>query len=398
MKIDMLSMGVNFTNCQDIKLGQGDKNFLELLNAEVGSSDIEEGLNLDLEKVENTEDELIALMASIINNLNLSHLKSDNSMDIKVLDQVVENAQAEEIISSENLSEIFSELFSETQSDEFFKNLNVNQGDVLSGLEELNVLDKDNKNNPFVELINKVYEGKLLKKDLAIEDRFNINAEDGDISLVNDSDNFMEYKKSINIIGMEKEDKLLQVESLKYRNIVVEEPMNSMDSELSLLNSIAFPSKTNSESVKENQPVLVRNEFLGSDVLKVVKYLNNNKIEELNVKMTPKDLGEINIKLLKSEDNNELIITLSNKKSFELIKENVSEIENHLVNMDLKIKQVIVQVKNEVQSDFSGSLNQQFNKNSSKEEKKNNFTNRNGVLEEEESIQGDDNSNINLLI
>ena len=398
MKIDMLSMGVNFTNCQDIKLGQGDKNFLELLNAEVGSSDIEEGLNLDLEKVENTEDELIALMASIINNLNLSHLKSDNRMDIKVLDQVVENAQAEEIISSENLSEIFSELFSETQSDEFFKNLNVNQGDVLSGLEELNVLDKDNKNNPFVELINKVYEGKLLKKDLAIEDRFNINAEDGDISLVNDSDNFMEYKKSINIIGMEKEDKLLQVESLKYRNIVVEEPMNSMDSELSLLNSIAFPSKTNSESVKENQPVLVRNEFLGSDVLKVVKYLNNNKIEELNVKMTPKDLGEINIKLLKSEDNNELIITLSNKKSFELIKENVSEIENHLVNMDLKIKQVIVQVKNEVQSDFSGSLNQQFNKNSSKEEKKNNFTNRNGVLEEEESIQGDDNSNINLLI
>lgn len=390
MKIDMLSMAANFTNSQDIKTEQGGKEFFKVLTQKIGNSHLEEGSNLETQGDDEMEDDLAALIAALINNFSINDNKLDNGFNLKELNELVGNIQGTDLFSLEKLNELLSENQG-NELQELFNNFNLE-------LEKLEHLSKDDKNNLFLKLLNKLEVGKTSKESILVNHDLEVELEALNKGEADGSDTFIDYRKIINNMGMEGEDKLFEAGSFKHRNILVEEKPTNVQGELSLLNRIAFSSETITEGAKEVAPVIVRNEFLGPDVLKVVKYLSNNQIQELNVKITPKELGEVNIKLLKTEDNTELIITLTNKKAFEVIKANVNEIEKHLVNLDVKIKDVVVQVKSEVNSDFSGSFNEQFNKNNSREERQNNFSRNNSSFEEEEKPNSKDDSNINLLI
>lgn len=387
MKIDMLSMAVNFTGCEDIKVDRGSVDFLKVLTNKIEDTASEEVINLERES--NAEDDLIALIASILNNLGSMENTEvgpienapDMNMNLEVFKNIVAKAEETAGVDLGNLEE----LFNGNEIDDFFNELSLN-------LDELD-LSKEQKNQLFLKVLNKISEGKEAS---SIDGEVEIKAEEfnkfQDMSL----ENFMDYQASDEVL--ENKEKLFEVGTFKHRNIIVEEKPSNPQGELSLLNRIAFSSNNIAETPKEAAPVVVRNEFLGADVLKVVKYISNNRIEELNVKITPRELGEVNIKLLKTEHNNELIITLTNKKAYELIKENVTDIETHLASLDIKIKDVVVQVKNEVYSDFSGSFNEQFSKNDSREERKNNFSEGSGSFEEEEKTKKKDESNINLLV
>lgn len=381
MKIDMLSMAMNFTGCEDIKLGQENNDFFKVLNTKIENAVLEEGLNLELE--EDMDDDLIAIMSSIINNLGLMENNQKTLINLEVVKDAV--AKVEEAES--NHLEKLTELFSDNEIEEFFNGLNLD-------LNELG-LNKEQKNQLFIKLIKKMSE---VNETTDIDREVNINVEDLNKLQDESLEGSLEYRKVMKSLEGESKDKLFEVGTFKHRNIIVEEKPSNPQGELSLLNRIAFSSGNFTESPKEASPVVVRNEFLGSDILKVVKYISNNRIEELNVKITPRELGEVSIKLLKTEDNNELIITLTNKKAYELIKENVTDIEKHLVSLDIKIKEVVVQVKNEVYSDFSGSFNEEFSKNNSREERKNNFSKDSSSFEEEEKTKKPDESNINLLV
>lgn len=392
MKIDMLAMSVNFASGEDIKIDKGNGDFFKVLTNKIEGSASEEMTNIDetkdIDGENNAEDDLIALMASILNNLGtIENTQTATVEDIPELTinlELVKNmalkAEETEGLNLENLEEVFKE----SEVEEFFSGLNLN-------LDELD-LSKEQKNQLFLKLLNGIREGKEASH---IEGEAELKTEKfnkfQDITV----ESFMDYEASDKV--MENEDKLFEVGNFNQRNIIVEEKPSNLQGELSLLNRIAFSSNNITEIPKEAAPVVVRNEFLGSDVLKVVKYISNNKIEELNVKITPRELGEVNIKLLKTEDNNELIITLTNKKAYELIKENITDIEKHLANLDIKIKEVVVQVKNEVFGDFSGDFNEQFSRNSPREEKKNNIAKEGSFFEEKQESQEDE-SNINLLV
>lgn len=393
MKIDMLAMSVNFASGEDIKTDKGNGDFFKVLTNKIEGSASEEITNIDeikdIDGENNAEDDLIALMASILNNLgtieNTQAAIVEDIPELTINLELVKNmafkAEETEGLNLENLEEVFKE----SEVEEFFSGLSLN-------LDEL-CLSKEQKNQLFLKLLNRIREGKEASH---IEGEAELKTEKfnkfQDITV----ESFMDYEASDKV--MENEDKLFEVGNFNQRNIIVEEKPSNLQGELSLLNRIAFSSNNITEIPKEAAPVVVRNEFLGSDVLKVVKYISNNKIEELNVKITPRELGEVNIKLLKAEDNNELIITLTNKKAYELIKENITDIEKHIANLDIKIKEVVVQVKNEVYSDFSGSFNEQFSKNDSREERKNNFSKGSSSFEEEEKTKKKDESNINLLV
>lgn len=387
MKIDMLSMAVNFTGCEEIKVDKGNIDFLKVLTNKIEGTASEEVANLESE--DSAEDDLIALIASILNNLgpmeNTEVGSIENAPEMNMNLELFKNIVAKtEETAGVDLGDL-EELFNGNEIEDFFNELSLN-------LDELG-LSKEQKNKLFLKVLNKISEGK---EATSIDGEIEIKAGEFNKSQDVSLESFMDYQASDEVL--ENKEKLFEVGAFKHRNIIVEEKPSNPQGELSLLNKIAFSSNNIAETPKEAAPVVVRNEFLGSDVLKVVKYISNNRIEELNVKITPKELGEVNIKLLKTEDNNELIITLTNKKAYELIKENITDIEKHLTSLDIKIKEVVVQVKNEVYSDFSGSFNEQFSKNNSREERKNNFSKGSSSFEEEEKTKKKDESNINLLV
>lgn len=139
----------------------------------------------------------------------------------------------------------------------------------------------------------------------------------------------------------------------------------------------------------------IRSTYVIEDIVQAVEYLNNN-IEELSVKMNPKDLGEINIKLIKTKSEEKCIITLAKEESFNLVKENINEIKTHLSSLEINVKEISVEIRSDNQNDFSDNLNQHFNKNNTKEEKRNNKQ----VTQENERINdfNDEISNIDLII
>lgn len=408
MKIDMLPMAVNFGNCEEIKTDKGNKGFLNFLNNKIEKSSADKSENIKEVEIKDSdkdsEDELIALMTSILNalgkldNNQLAKTKDipDLTINLELLEKVLVRLEQKEGINAQNLGEFLKG----NKLEELLSELNLD-------LDKLD-LSKAEITKLFIKIVNKLGEGKVSssieKGETALkqEEHSEVNdiksarniqgTEDIQGATIENSESSIVHDKPLDI-----KDKLFDLGAFKHRNIVLEEKPSNSQGELSLLNRIAFSSDSKVEIPKEAAPTVVRNEFLGADMLKVVKYISNNRIEELSVKITPKELGEVSIKLLKAEDNNELIITLANKKAYELIKDNVADIEKHLSNLDIKIKEVVVQVKNEVYSDFLGNFNEQFNKNNSKEQQKNNLTKKEGSFEEEQENQGDE-SNINLLV
>lgn len=172
--------------------------------------------------------------------------------------------------------------------------------------------------------------------------------------------------------------------------------INNTDNELNIVNNILITKNNNVTEVKEEivHQQVIRSEYISEDFVQTIKYLKVNNKEEINVKMNPKNLGELNIKILKSNNEEKIVITLDNEETFNLVKENVYEIKNHLNSLDINIKTVVVEMKVGNQNDFSQNLNQQFNKNN-KEEKKTRHTGSE-QNNKEDSLE-DDNININLL-
>lgn len=420
MKIDMLPMAVNFGNCEEIKTDKGNRGFLNFLNNKIEKSSTDKSENIKEVEInhsdKDSEDELIALMTSILNALG----KLDNNqlaktkdipnltINLELLEKVLVKLEQKEGINEQNLAEFLKG----NKLEEILTELNLD-------LDKFD-LSKEERTKLFIKIVNKLGEGKASSSiekgetGLKLEEPIEVN----DIKSVKNIQDIKNTESAKNIQGtkdiqgatidnsenskvhdkpLDLKDKLFDLGAFKHRNIVLEEKPSNSQGELSLLNRIAFSSDSKVEIPKEAAPTVVRNEFLGADMLKVVKYISNNRIEELSVKITPKELGEVSIKLLKAEDNNELIITLANKKAYELIKDNVADIEKHLSSLDIKIKEVVVQVKNEVHSDFLGNFNEQFNKNNSREEQKKNLTKEGSSFEEEQENQRDE-SNINLLV
>ncbi|MCB2308778.1 flagellar hook-length control protein FliK [Clostridium estertheticum] len=101
--------------------------------------------------------------------------------------------------------------------------------------------------------------------------------------------------------------------------------------------------------------VVDKNNFQ-ADVIKSVKFMELNNIKDLTVKMNPRELGEITIKLTMESGIMKASILAQNKETYNLLNNNASDIQDRLKNMDIKIQSLDINVYED--STF-------FNKNSS---------------------------------
>ena len=249
--------------------------------------------------------------------------------------------------------------------------------------------NKDNIQNK-IDFIKKTFDFNEVKSKLTDLVESNFNLQNSKDEFTNNVEKSLDFASELEAISN------FKVLSMK-DNIKVNDSKN----EINFLNNIAMTNNNANLEVKtENlEPHVVRSEYIANDIVESINYLKVNNLEEIKVKMNPKDLGELHIKIIKENNVEKVFITLHNSESFKLVKDNVAEIKNHLNNLDINVNEVNVEMKSENRDDFSQNLNQQFNKGNNKQQRravKFEIENENESSIENDLLKTD--SNINRLI
>ncbi|MCM1992651.1 flagellar hook-length control protein FliK [Oceanirhabdus seepicola] len=121
-------------------------------------------------------------------------------------------------------------------------------------------------------------------------------------------------------------------------------------------------------SIKNAEPVNqpIRANYLEQDIVKNVKFMTVNDMKELTLKIVPKELGEISIKLIMDSGVMKAKISAVNKDTYNLIQNNSANIMEKLNENNIKIQNVEVSIYQEdtlfhKDGEQEHAFNQQFN-------------------------------------
>ena len=117
----------------------------------------------------------------------------------------------------------------------------------------------------------------------------------------------------------------------------------------------------------------------GSDVIKNIKFMEINNLKDLTVKMNPKELGEITIKLTMESGIMKASISTQNKDTYNLLNQNLQDISDKLKNMDIKIQSLDINIY-----DDSTFFNKNSNEKNNNNERKNDNSGTKMDLEQED--------------
>lgn len=336
---------------------------------------IESRIEVELKKIlteDNEIDEkLVELISGLLNNINLKiNEKIDTNLKNIDLDNNIQIKNY--IVQSEvnNKQEIVDKLISyvENIADKINIENKIDTSSITDNFRKIKNLINNNEVKD--KIVNLLTNNNLTKKESYI-------SHDESKLVVSDDLEIMSNFRAVSI----KSDTVI----------------DTAQNELSILNNIVMPKNNSITEIKSEiiQPQIIRSEYVSQDFIQAIKYLKVNNLEEISVKMNPKDLGELHIKVIKSNNEEKVVVTSYNIDTFNLLKDNVNEIKNNLNILDINIKEVAVEIKNGNQNDFSQDLSQQFNRN--KEQRKTSkFISENN--NKDDSLVEDDDININLLI
>lgn len=407
MEINMLQALSNFkTNSVEVKGNGTEGDFLKSLNNLINSEEFNGEENIEAENIIVNEEvksdkniEIKDVIQSYEKDELIEFVEDDKEDELNKIDEnliILANRIFNNISYKEkqqfDITEDNADFKNNTQMDMNIVNNNVNkqQGivDNLIAFVESSS-NKDNIQNK-IDFIKKTFDFNEVKSKLTDLVESNFNLQNSKDEFTNNVEKSLDFASELEAISN------FKVLSMK-DNIKVNDSKN----EINFLNNIAMTNNNANLEVKtENlEPHVVRSEYIANDIVESINYLKVNNLEEIKVKMNPKDLGELHIKIIKENNVEKVFITLHNSESFKLVKDNVAEIKNHLNNLDINVNEVNVEMKSENRDDFSQNLNQQFNKGNNKQQRravKFEIENENESSIENDLLKTD--SNINRLI
>ncbi|MGH4050382.1 MAG: flagellar hook-length control protein FliK [Clostridium sp.] len=143
---------------------------------------------------------------------------------------------------------------------------------------------------------------------------------------------------------------------------------NKISKVVNFMNQFETVKTTESPKIEiPNNLVINKNNF-EVDVIKNIKFMEINSIKDLTVKMNPKDLGEITIKLTMESGIMKASISAQNKETFNLLNQNIQDISDRLKNMDIKIQSLDINIYED--STFFGKGSSSRNSNGDHSNKK----------------------------
>ena len=295
-----------------------------------------------------------------------------------------------EVENTKNILDAIENLHTSSESN---YSLELNNNDMKEIVNNINYLINEGRNNS-----NKINESlnSLIDK---------IKNQIKDLDKSSQEDSMYENLDTVGILNQSKIDEYKSSKGtsndLEYLENIVSADDNSYINSFVGINEFNTVYR-NSTSNDIPQPVTeIRQEFITEDIIKSVKYMKNSDLEELNVKLNPRNLGEISIKLSKNKEHSNLLITVDDNNILDLVNKNIEDIKKHLNDTDINIKDIVINVKSENENLFSDNLNKEFNQdrrfnqNNSNKNKKNN----NQIIEElHNSEHNKDDDNLNILI
>ena len=250
--------------------------------------------------------------------------------------------------------------------------------DIKSGIKNLmseisNMLDNKQNQN---------------EKVLTLEDMLNKNysQDNKESSTENERNNATASKDSKEV---SKEDKFL--------NSLIDD---DKDSSLNKINLFASRTQTiQNQSVDTVRGLTINKATFADDLIKDVKFMSNNSLKELTVKINPGNLGEITIKLVQEDGVMKANLKANSKETTALLSQNLADIKKQIGEQNIKIADVNIEL---YQDDTTFFSEQGFGRQLSQEQENSNTSNsENGEINTEDSlienIQTIDNGNINFL-
>lgn len=373
---DVLSTLENVLKNSDDTLVQDDKKgilaVLESLENKIVNN--KENNNIDKAFSENESKASNDILGEKIDSNNFSEVKTAESNSNLNTDNI-KNINAHESINSSNAETLQSEV--KENNKELItqiKNL-LNENEQVSNLSE--VSNNDNKeifNNKMQNIISKNVESK----------EENIDVKNYTSSDSNNSSNNFEESKDEKILKSILNDKDLSSTTIN-RNVTFAGTFNNVNA----LDGLKEAAK------------LVKAEHLAEDIIQSVKYMETNNIKELTVKINPRNLGELSIKVIQEDGVLKAQIKATTKEGYDLLSRNASIINKELSNQNLKIQNVNISLNNDTTffkgSSFEGNANNFSQNEASNKNAKNNV---NGVLDEDEVLEDNEAeiiNNINML-
>ena len=335
-------------------------------------------LNISSEPINNNN-------SNVLENINL--LKNNTvfeSENINIFENVIEEVS---LNNGENI-----DLNEETSSN--IINLPIKEIVKTLNLEEDKVVTTDNIDKILTVLCDK--DGNEIKKDKFIEVADSSKGE----SKKDTSQGVEMLKMVFNIDKSNGEQK--GEEDILAKLMTMDEDINKVEDYI-VEDTPIFTEVLNSKNdvasslISEVKPVAVSRETVATDVVSNVKYMVKNQVEQLTVKIYPKELGEITIKIISEDGIMKADIKSTSKETYTLLNSNMEEIKKHLSNESLIIKEVNIGLYEDTTYYSGQGFSNEFNDERNKE---NYFVEDNDSInihkEENEEIS-EEISNVNLL-
>lgn len=337
-------------------------------------------LNISSETINNNN-------SNVLENINL--LKNNTifeSENINIFENVIEEIS---LNSAENINiDLNQETLSNTTNlplEEIVKTLN---------LEEDKVVTKDNIDKLLTVLCDK--DGNEIKKDKFIEV---VDSSKGE-SKKDTSQGVEMLKMVFNIDKSNGEQK--GEEDILAKLMTMDEDINKVEDYI-VEDTPIFTEVLNSKNdvasslISEVKPVAVSRETVATDVVSNVKYMVKNQVEQLTVKIYPKELGEITIKIISEDGIMKADIKSTSKETYTLLNSNMEEIKKHLSNESLIIKEVNIGLYEDTTYYSGQGFSNEFNDERNKENYSVEDNDSINIHKEENEEISEEISNVNLL-
>ncbi|WP_368254528.1 flagellar hook-length control protein FliK [Clostridium paraputrificum] len=409
--IKMVNKPTDNTVSKDVKEDKSFKSVLDNEKNNITKKDVDEVIEVIDEEVEEIPENLmeqlsliISLLPSIVEKLpnesmNLENVvESINNIFIKETDFVIDLGENLIVNDKNNLKDIQSIL------NEFVRVLDE---DIMPNLENQVLKEDLSKLENEIEVFN-----NILSSNITTLDEKSVV---GLKSIIKEKINTAESNSNI-VVDKEIEDEVTTIP-------VVEEEASdngsewsnkSFDNEEKVLNSILndgedkkvttkFTLMNNNISSrnieKVDAPKVINRINMVEDIVKSVKYMTSNNIKELVVRINPKDLGEVAIRIVQEDGIMKANLKASSKETYSILSQNLGDIKRYLGEQNIKIQQVDISLYEDTtyfKEEFQG---QAFNQDRREKQSFNKEIEVNSSLIEDEFEENEVDmlSNINML-
>lgn len=409
--IKMVNKPTDNTLPKDVKEDKSFKSVLDNEKNNITKKDVDEVIDVMDEEVEEIPENLMEQLSLIISLLPSIVEKLPN-----------ESINLEKVVESINNTFIKETDFVIDLGENLIVNDKNNLKDIQSILNEfVRVLDEDIMPN----LDNQVLKEDLSKLENEIEVFNNIlssnipNSDEKSVvglkSIIKEKINVAESNSNI-VVDKEIEDEVTHipvVEEEAYDN-GSEFSKKSFDNEEKVLNSIINDGEdkkvttkftlmsnniSSSNVEKVEVPKVINRGNMVEDIVKSVKYMTSNNIKELVVRINPKDLGEVAIRIVQEDGIMKANLKASSKETYSILSQNLGDIKRYLGEQNIKIQQVDISLYEDTtyfKEEFQG---QAFNQDRREKQPFNKEIEVNSSLIEDEFEENEVDmlSNINML-